>query len=255
MNETIKLPKRQAAEISKLCSAYYGARIHRGGAETPEKTAARKAYGQHSALLAKRHFGLDLTADEAFRAVDYHQTDWVMRNPGSCEERLDLLGATLRGKTTPDSEQPFAENLTAEKLFATLYFLHDYQEGSRPQATAECGGSKVKDTARALYRLLYLSHPQALDFSDMYKTGGFINLLSRDGSFCAHAELWKYELMLRFSATREHVTGHRSAVQAGVPTAGNGVSPNSPLLKKWCGTLVLALNSKWDVYPGNGFAV
>ena len=255
MNETIKLPKRQASEISKLCTAYYNAPIIRGGAETPQKTAARKAYGEHSAKLAKRHFALDLTTEEAFRAVDYHQTDWIMRNPGSCEERLDLLTALLRNKTTPDFDQPFAENLTAKNLFSTLYFLHDYRKGNRPVGTADCGGSEVKDTARGLYRLLFLSGPVALDLSDMYKTGSFIDLLSRDGSFCAHAELWKYELKLRFSATAEHITGRRSGVVAGNPTARNGVHPKSPLLKKWCDTLVLALNSKWDVYSGNGFVV
>ncbi len=255
MNEIIKLPRRQAAAIKKLCDAYYGAPIHRGEAETPEKTAARKAYGEQSARLAKRHFGLDLTAEEAFRAVQYHQTDWIMWNPGGFEERLDLLAATLRGKTAPDYEQPFAEYLTAKHLFSTLYFLHDYRKGNRPVGTMECGGSEVRDTARGLYRLLYLSGPDSLDFSDMYKTGGFIDLLSPDGSFVAHAELWKYELMLRFGASAEHLTVRRCGIVAGIPTARNGVEPKSPLLKKWCDTLVLALNSKWEVYPGNDFVV
>ncbi len=68
MNESIKLSKAEASKIQKLCSSFYGAPIPRGGEETPEKTAARKAYGTGIAKLAKKHFDLTLTAEEEIRA-------------------------------------------------------------------------------------------------------------------------------------------------------------------------------------------
>jgi hypothetical protein len=255
MNETIKLSRRQASKISQLCEAYYSARTIQGGSDTPERITARKNYAEESARLAKYHFGLKLGVTESFRAVAYHQTDWVMRNPGSMEERLDCLAETLRTKKQIDQDQPFGECLDPKNLFSTLYFMHDYRLGNRTVLTTQCGGSKTRDTAKSLYRLLFLTKPDNLDFSDMYKTGGFIDLLSNDGSFVAHVELWKYELMVRFSASKEHVSGHRHAITCGIPTADNGIQAQSPLLKKWCSTLILALNSKWDVYSGNNFVV
>lgn len=249
MNEVIKLPKSQARQINKLCEAYYRAPIHRGGAETPQKTAARKAYGTQSAKLAKRHFKIIMTPEEAFRSVDYHQTDWTMKNPGSFKERLSLLGSILNG-------QPKPEELNIRDLFGTLYFVHDYtSQGDRPVGTAECGSVAIKDTPRGLYRLLYLTGPKALDFDDMYKTGGLICLCSPDYQFVASAELWKYELALRFDSTRENIEGRLSAIQCGVPGSNNGVRVASPLLKQWCDTLSLCLKTKWNVYYGNNFVV
>lgn len=253
MNEIIKLSKRQATEVSKLCKAYYYAPSLRGGGDTPAKVTARKAYGEKSAQLAKRHFGIELTAEEAFRAVNYHQTDWTMRNPGTLRERLIRLENILKGFYEPDPE---VETDQPKNLFSTIYFVHDYAaQGNRPVGTTECGSVSIKDTPRGLYRLLYLSRPKGLDFDDMYKTGGLICLCSPDYQFVAEAELWKYALALRFLSTSEHITGRRSSVQCGVPGVGNGIEASSPLLKQWCDTLVLCLRTRWDVYPGNNFTV
>lgn len=249
MHETLKLSKRQAALTSQLCRAYYGARIHIGGAETPEKSAARKIYGTHSAKLVKRLFGLTLTPEEAFRSVHYHQTDWIITNPGSLAERMDLMASILKG-----AEQP--EELDLRALFSTIYFVHDYEaDGDRPIPTTGCGSVKLKDTPRSFYRLMYLARPKGINFDDMYKSGGLLTLCSPDCQFVAHVEFWKYELALRFESTAEHITGRRSPIVCGVPGARNGVSATSPLLKTWCDTLQLCLKSKWDVYPGNNFRV
>lgn len=271
MHEILKLSRHHAAKIDKLSKAYHSALIHRGGAETPEKTAARAAFGEGSAKLAKRLFGLSLTPEEAFRAVQYqgniHKPERSIRNPGTFEQRLDLLRSTLRGKTIPTEDHTVSydhnyEYILPAHLFHTLYFYHDYTTaGPRAVGTIECGGGKVKDTPRALYRLLFLTRRQSyrapfpIDFSDMYKTGEFLCLTSPDGRFCAHAELWKYELALRWSATREHITGQRHGITCGIPTADNGVKSACPLLQKWTSTLILALNTKWDVYSGNNFTV
>lgn len=253
LGESRKLSPQQAKEISKLCEAYYRAPIERGGADTPQKRAARQPYAEKSAQLAKRLFGLTLTAEEAFRCVEYHQTLWTIRNPGTLAERIAVLNQAARtGQRYIGKE---GEEISAADYFGRIFFRHDYTTGPRTVKTVECGGMVIADTPRCLYRLLFLTNPPMLDFSDMYKTGEMFALLSPDGQFAAHVELWKYELAIRFSAGPEHVTGRSSAIQCGIPGVDNGIQGHSPLLKAWQDCLRLCLNSKWDVYSGNNFAV
>lgn len=249
----MKPSPKQAKEISALCKAYYGARVIMGGGDTPEKIEARKLYGEASAKLAKRIFGLTLTAEEAFRCMKYHQSEWLVTNPGTLAERIAALSEAV--KTEKYCIGPEDEEIQLDDYFRRVFFAHDYKEGPRPVGTVECGGMMIEDTPKSLYRILFLAQPKQLDFSDMYKTGGWIDLVSPDYHFVAHVELWKYELAVRFSASREHVTGRMSDIQCGIPGSNNGISGASPLLAAWQECLTLCLNSKWNVYGGNNFTV
>lgn len=251
IGEIIKLSARQAKKISKLCGAYYSAPIERGGADTPKKREARQPYAKKSAQLAKRLFGIALNTEEAFRCVQYHQTDWTITNPGTLQERIAVLSKAVLAGQQYIGQEP--QQIDAREYFARIFFLHDYTNGARTVRTVECGGVVVDDTPLSLYRLLFLTAPARLDFSDMYKSGEMFALLSPDGQFAAHVELWKYELAIRFSASPEHVTGQMSTIECGIPSADNGVQGRSPLLKAWQDCLILCLNSQWDVYPGNNF--
>lgn len=255
MHETVYLPKSQAKAIAALHKAYHWAPHLQGGADTPEKIAARTAFSEKSAWLAKKHFGLNLTPAEAFLAVQY-EGDWTMLNPGSMEERLDFLAALLHGNIQLEEDADFADAKAPDKIFATLYFWHDYSSlGNRKVPTTEFGSTKFENPPASLYRLLYLFQPPTLDFSDMYKSGELAAILSPSGEFTAAVEFWKYELALRFTASQENVTGRPAAIQCGVPGAGTGMKSGNPLLDKWTQTLVLALESSWDIYPGNDFTV
>lgn len=255
MHETLQLPKSQAKTIAALHKAYHWAPSIQGGGDTPEKIAARAALSEKSAWLAQKHFGLKLTPQEAFLAVHYGG-DWIMLNPGSMEERLDFLRATLTGTLKIDDENdPFAANKSPKNIFKTLYFWHDYTSGSRKVATAEYASTKLRSSPHSLYRLLYLFSPSSLDFSDMYKSGEFAAILSPTGEFTAAVEFWKYELALRFTAAPGYVTGQGRSIGCGIPGSDSGLKSNHPLLDKWTQTLLLALRTRWEIYPGNNFTV
>lgn len=257
MHELVKLPKSHAKAIAALCRSYHSAPIIQGGGDTPEKIAARKAFSEKSAWLAKKHFGLTLTPEEAFLAVHYNQSTWTMLNPGTLAERLTFLSDTLTGKIQIDEEKDeFYSEKSPEKIFSTLYFWHDYASlGNRKVKTVEFGSTKFKKPPASLYRLIYLFQPAALDFSDMYKSGEIAAILSPSGEFTAAVEFWKYELALRFTAAQQHLSGRPAAIQCGVPGAGTGMKSGNPLLYQWTSTLVLALNTPWDIYSGNNFTV
>lgn len=175
-----------------------------------------------------------------------HQTDLA--------RDLDLLAQMF----SPDFDWPeWWENCGDEPdtVFRRCYMVHDYGQGVRPVGTVVCGGLKFVDTPRALYRILYLSKPHAVDFSDMYKSGSMIDLCSPDYRLCASFRLWKYEACIYFSAALELVTGQPSIVLGGWPWCDNGTKCCDALGQRWFWLLERALDREWSVYPGNNFTV
>lgn len=147
------------------------------------------------------------------------------------------------------------EESEARKVFKEIYRVHDYEvDGKRSVGTVSCGSIKT-DTARALYRLLFLLNPKRVDFSDMYKSDSLFAIVSPDGQFVADVQFFKYELAIYFSAAPTHVTGSQRNIRSGIPGVDNGVRAQSPELRAWCETLQKCLARTWMVYGGNDFEV
>ncbi|KKK90575.1 hypothetical protein LCGC14_2721630 [marine sediment metagenome] len=144
---------------------------------------------------------------------------------------------------------------TPEDVFARVYKWHDYRTGNRPRGTVNCGGHEFRDTARTLYRTLYLLRPTEVDFSDMYKTGGLVDFCSPDFEFSCSFQLHKYEACVRFYCALQHAAGEPSVVRGGWASCDNGVYCKSELGKKWFAVAVQAMEREWGVYPGNNFCV
>lgn len=117
-----------------------------------------------------------------------------------------------------------------------------------------CGSAKVTDTAKGLYRLLYLVRPKLVPFDDMYKNRLFM-FTSEDGRCLVSVELYKYEIGLYFYAEKILVGGKGSCVTSGYPGADNGWDTTDATAKAFFDLVVKAANSEWDVYPGNDFTV
>jgi len=144
----------------------------------------------------------------------------------------------------------------AREMFGSVYFLHDYKvDGNRKLGTVECGSFGFLDTPKALYRLLFLSKANRVDFSDMYKSCSLFALTSPDGQFVADFQFYKYELAAYLSAAKEHTEGRQHSVLCGVPGSDNGIRTRSPELKLWADTLKKCLGRSWMVYGGNDFEV
>lgn len=174
--------------------------------------------------------------------------------------------ADLSPEEKGDDEKMWDAENDAIDLAEKLYILHDYREnGNLRVGVQACGSAGFADTPKALYRLLYIVHHQRrsgerrgaflVDFEDMYKSRSLFALVSPDGQFVADPQFYKYELMIGCRATREHVTGRRSAIECGVPGSDNGVNIASELLAAWWATLLRMLTREWEVYGGNGFRV
>ena len=159
-------------------------------------------------------------------------------------DKLDLIMDGLEG----DSVDP--------ALFRECYRVHSYDEnGNRPVGTVPCGSVAFEDTPKTLYRLLYLLGPKSVDFSEMYKSGGIVEIHSPDYQFCATAQFFKYELGLYFHCAVEHRGGPSTSVRAGWPGANNEEYCISKLGKCWYEVLVECLDHELDVYPGSSFSV
>lgn len=145
------------------------------------------------------------------------------------------------------------EDLVRE-LIPKIYIPHNYSAGNRPVATCECGSVRLADTAKGLYRALFLFEPGCLDFSRMYKSCLFA-VCSPDGTLVADFEFYKCELALYFSATDEHIEGRLRSVRSGLPGAANGVRAKTDLAIQWFSLLPKLLNREWEIYSGNDFKV
>ena len=119
----------------------------------------------------------------------------------------------------------------------------------------ECGSAPLEETPCALYRLLFLCQPKAVDFSDMYKTYLF-SVASTDLRFMVAVELFKYELGLYFyTSEKDAVQGERSFIIAGHPGADNGILCNDPDGVAFFEMIRKATMSTRSIYPGNDFEV
>jgi hypothetical protein len=142
-----------------------------------------------------------------------------------------------------------------KRMFGQIYLFHDYEAaGPRKVRTAECGSFKT-ETAPALYRLLYLTAPKRIDFSDMYKSCSLFALVSPDSRFCAQPQFFKYELAIYLSGAEDVVKGREHGVTSGIPGIDNGIGIKDPGMKMWSELLQRCLARKWDVYSGNNFEV
>jgi hypothetical protein len=122
------------------------------------------------------------------------------------------------------------------------------------------------NTPHTLYRLLYLTCPKSVDFSDMYKTG-LLGASSPCGRFGIAFETWKYEVAARWFVREEYAQrtrpehglpvpgGGHITVTGGWPGADNGVATKHPEAARWFELWQIALGMKWMVYGGNNFEV
>jgi hypothetical protein len=118
----------------------------------------------------------------------------------------------------------------------------------------EAGGARIKETAKGLYRLLYLTRPKAIDFDDMYK-GTLMIIGAKDHPFFVDVSLFKYELGLYWYVPSEALGGKGSCILAGRPGSDNGWHSNDPLANKFFEMVKRAAEYEWTVYPGNNFKV
>jgi hypothetical protein len=136
-----------------------------------------------------------------------------------------------------------------------LYRIHDYETmGDRPVGTVDCGSARLRDTPRALYRALFLFHPERLSFKGMYKET-LLTLVSPDYHLVATLEFFKYELAVYFSAAEEHIEGRRARIVCGLPGSDNGVKFKGIVAEGWFGLIRCLLDREWTVYGGNNFVV
>lgn len=85
----------------------------------------------------------------------------------------------------------------------------------------QCGSFGFDNTAKVLYRALYLLRPKSVDFTDMYKSELFC-FCTPDRRFLCQFYLFKYEAAVYCFAPREAIGGQGSAIIAGAPGADNG---------------------------------
>lgn len=169
----------------------------------------------------------------------------------ACEAFLAAMKLDAAGKETDDLEGHWARCLRPWP-----------KKGWRG---VEVASYRCKDTSRSLYRLLFLSKPKSLDFSDMYKTGaGFIALVSACERFAVRFELWKFELAFRFYVLERFATRHSGphVCTSNAPTTERGVVMNDAEMRTLDDDALLfiemvekSLARKWAVYGGNNFDV
>lgn len=171
----------------------------------------------------------------------------------SLQVRIDKMNAALDALDVNqygDDESP-----DPESLFREIFLTHIYElDGDRKVGTHDCESVRLSGAA-AFYRLLFLTKPKQLDFSDMYKSGSLFALVSPNGEFVADVEFWKYEPTIRFSALVEHLEGQSRPVTCGIPGSDNGWRAKDPELKAWIALLLRCLERKWMIYSGNDFEV
>lgn len=132
-----------------------------------------------------------------------------------------------------------------------LYRVVDY-DTAPPSEMFECGSSRLKDTPKSLYRVLFLFKPQRLSFGDMYKARLLV-LVDPTGELAALFEFYKYEAAIYFAAKKRHIAGRGRNVICGLPGSDNGVTCSTEYAREWFSLLVDCLNRSWEVYGGNNF--
>jgi hypothetical protein len=169
-------------------------------------------------------------------------------------ETTDILGLLARANElagNPEQEYDFREFLKGSGLVR----IHDYETmGVRPVGTYDCGSVRLKDSAKSLYRAMFLFAPERVSFKEMYK-GNLLTLVAPDYNLVASVEFYKYELAVYFSASKDHVEGRGSGVICGLPGSDNGVRFKGEIAQAWFGLIAGVLDREWMVYGGNDFAV
>jgi len=117
-----------------------------------------------------------------------------------------------------------------------------------------CGSVRLDDTAKSLYRILFLLQSKEISFGDMYKRVLFA-LTDPAQKLLVYFELYKYEAALRFYCPAELTSGAVNRVTCGVPGSDNGTHCADSLSKKWFNTLTRVLNTELRIYDGNNFKV
>ncbi len=136
-----------------------------------------------------------------------------------------------------------------------LFRIHDYETmGNRPVGTVDCGSTRLKDTPKSLYRVMFLFAPNRVSFKEMYK-GGLLTLVSPDYNLVASVEFYKYELAVYFSASKDHIEGRQSGVVCGLPGSDNGIKYKGEIAQAWFDLITRLLDREWCVYGGNNFNV
>ena len=134
-----------------------------------------------------------------------------------------------------------------------LYRVLDW-DAAPPSELFDCGSSRLTDTPKALYRVLFLFRPQRLSFGDMYKTR-LLTLVDPTGKLAALFEFYKYKAAVYFAAKKRHIEGRGSNVICGLPGSDNGARCSTEYSRQWFSLLVDCLNREWMVYGGNDFTV
>ena len=143
------------------------------------------------------------------------------------------------------------EDLKAE--LGNLYRVLDY-DTAPPSELFDCGSSRLKDTPKALYRVLILIRPARLSFGDMHKTR-LLTLVDPTGELAALFEFYKYEAAIYFVAKKRHIEGRGRNIICGLPGSDNGFTTATDYSREWFSLLVDCLNREWMVYGGNDFTV
>ena len=131
-----------------------------------------------------------------------------------------------------------------------------WPEEDEAKKYVECGSTEVEDTPKALYRLLFLLQAkEPYEFRQMYK-GCFASFFSADKRFLVAVHFFKYEIGLYFYCPKEAWKAeHGGVVVAGWPGADNGWHCTDEDGLAFFAMVTKAVNSVWDVYPGNDFKV
>lgn len=146
--------------------------------------------------------------------------------------------------------------------------LHDIEDVWRAVVSSEplphipfygCGGARLgDDCVHALYRLLWLARPKAVDFSDMYNSNLF-TIVSRCRRFAVLVESWKCEPALRYLCVESALFDANDEigwrVVAGAPEKDNGVRCKDDAGVAFFEFVRLCATTPHEVYPGNNFKV
>ena len=155
-------------------------------------------------------------------------------------------------------EDDFEEETSCYEVFNEIYAMHNYErDGDREIGTTDCGSVRFSDPAKAMYRLIVLSEPGMVDFSDTYKSEAMFALRSPCWQFVAEFQFFKGEFACYFSCPTAHlpkIQQGKYKVTCGIPghkepfcTSEKGMA--------WMSTLTDILNSPVLVYSGNNFWV
>jgi hypothetical protein len=151
-------------------------------------------------------------------------------------------------------EQHYEHDLEApEDLFRTVVQVveHPEIESFSNNRYYDCGSVRLENTPEALYRLLYLTQPKQIDFSDLYKSSPLILLVSRCGRFGISLRTFKYQLALYFFCVEEETSGQLHSVQSAFPGHDIGIECQNREGKKFFEMVERSLDRTWGIDLGN----